>query len=264
MRIRAEGCRFRHNGAMIALTKLFGMLLMPLGLVWLGLWGAALWAFRRRARGLGLALVGLALALAVAGNVQAGHALMARLESGIQPYSPEDAPLEALFVLGGGSQVDDQGRPALGDSGDRIVEAARLWHAGRVRWLVASGASHGAGPGSRNLGEETRVLWKGLGIPESAIRVIEEPCIITREEVQAYRRLKAKEGWKRVGLLSSASHLPRAMALARREGLDAVPVASDRRSRVPKFQLWHLVPQSDGLSETQRACWEWLGRRMGR
>lgn len=249
---------------MIALTKLFGMLLMPLGLIWLGLWGAAFWALRRRVRGLGFALMGLATGLTLAGNVQLGHILMARLESGVQPFSPEDAPLEALFVLGGGSQADEQGRAALGDAGDRIVEAARLWHAGRVRWLVASGASNGTGPGTRNLGEETRTLWKGLGIPEGAIRVIEEPCIITRDEVQAYTRLKAREGWQRVGLLSSASHLPRAMALARRTGLNAVPVASDRRGRVPRWQLWHLVPQQEGLRNTQGACWEWLGRRMGR
>lgn len=249
---------------MIALTKLFGMLLMPLGLIWLGLWAAAFWAFRRRARGLGLALMGLAVALALAGNVQVGHALVGRLESEVQAYGADEPPLEAVFVLGGGSQVNAQGRPALGDSGDRIAEAARLWHAERVKILVASGASSEGGSGRRDLGEETRELWKGMGIPDAAIRVIGEPCIITRDEVRAYRRLKAKEGWQRVGLLSSALHLPRAMALARREGLAAIPVASDRLGRVPRFQLWHLVPQSDGLCETQRACWEWLGRRMGR
>ncbi|WLT31151.1 YdcF family protein [Geothrix sp. PMB-07] len=249
---------------MLAFTKLVGMLLMPLGLIWLGLWGSAYWAFRRRVRGLGFALMGLAVGLALVGNVQLGHRLMGRLEAEVQPFSSKDAPLEALFVLGGGSAVDEQGRPALGDSGDRIVEAARLWHAGRVRWLVASGASQGTGPGSRNLGEETRTLWKDLGIPESAIRVIEEPCVITRDEVQAYTRLKAREGWQRVGLLSSAWHLPRAMALARRTGLEAVPVASDRRGRVPRWELWHLVPQQEGLHNTQGFCWEWLGRSMGR
>jgi len=264
MRTRAAGSRFRHNGTMIALTKLFGMLLMPLGLIWLGLLAATVWAFRRRARGLGSALASLALALALLGNVQVGHAFMARLESEIQSFGPDDPPLEAVFVLGGGSQVDAQGRPFLAEAGDRIAEAARLWHGGRTKILVASGASTEGGASQRNLGEETRELWKGLGIPGDAIRVIEEPCVITRDEVRAYRRLKAKEGWQRVGLLSSASHLPRAMALARREGLDVVPVASDRRGRVPAFKLWYLVPQSEGLRETQSACWEWLGRSMGR
>jgi uncharacterized SAM-binding protein YcdF (DUF218 family) len=249
---------------MIATTKLLGLLFMPLGLIWLGLLGATVWAFRRRARGLAAALAVLLLGFTLAGNLQVGHALMARLEASLLPNPPEPAGLDALFVLGGGSQVDDQGRPFLGESGDRIGEAARLWHAGRVKCLVASGASSDRPGARRNLGAETREIWRGLGIPGEAIRTIEEPCFITRDEIRAYRRLKAQEGWARVGLLSSAWHLPRALALARGEGLAVIPVPSDRRGRIPRWQLWHLVPQQEGFQNTQLACWEWLGRWMGR
>jgi len=249
---------------MIALTKLLGMLFMPLGLIWLGLLGAVIWAFRRGSRGLGVFLLGLALAFTLAGNLQVGHALMARLEAPIPPFPPDSAPLEALFVLGGGSQVDDEGRPFLNESGDRIAEAARLWHAGRVQYLVASGVSRDARTGPRDLGAETRAIWRGLGIPSEAIQILDEPCTITRDEIRAYRRLQAKKGWRRVGLLSSAWHLPRALSLANREGLEVIPIPSDRRGRIPRMQLWHLIPQQEGFQNSQLAAWEWLGRWMGR
>ena len=249
---------------MLAFSKLIGMLCMPTGLLWLGLLLAMFWAFRRRVQGLGGFLAFLFLGFALAGNPQVGALLMDRLESTIPPLPENAAPLDALFVLGGGTQVDGRGRPILGEGGDRIMEAARLWHAGNVRRLVASGASDDASTGRRNLGAETLEIWKSMGIPNTAIRAIEEPCFTTREEIQAYGRLMVQEGWHRVGLLSSAWHLPRAMALARQAGLEVLPIPSDERGRIPRFRLWHIVPQEEGFQKTQLACWEMLGRRVAR
>ena len=249
---------------MLAFSKLIGMLCMPTGLLWLGLLLAMFWAFRRRMRGLGGLLAFLFLGFTLAGNPQVGALLMNRLESTIPSLPENAAPLDALFVLGGGSQLDDRGRPFLNVSGDRITEAARLWHAGKVKCLVASGTLDDARSGRRNLAGETREIWESLGIPSTAIRAIEEPCFITRDEIQAYGRLMVQEDWHRVGLLSSAWHLPRAMALAKRAGLEVLPIPSDARGRVHRFQLWHLVPQEEGFQKTQLACWEMLGRLVGR
>jgi uncharacterized SAM-binding protein YcdF (DUF218 family) len=250
---------------MLALTKLIGMLCMPTGLLWLGLLLAAGWALRRRQRAFGAFLALLFVGFTLAGNPQVGAYLLARLESTVPALPKEAPPLDALCVLGGGSQLDDRGRPMLSPCGDRILEAARLWHAGGVRCLVASGAAEDLRSGRRrDLGAETRAIWMDLGIPATAIRVVAEPCFITRDEVRAYRRLRAREGWGRVGLLSSAWHLPRALALARREALEVVPVPSDWRGRMPRFQPWHLVPQEEGFQKTQMACWERLGRLVGR
>lgn len=249
---------------MLTLTKLIGMLLMPLGLLWLGLLGATLWAFRRQVRGLGVFLALLTLGLSLAGNPMVGHALKVRLESGV-PVAPEDGPaLEALYVLGGGTEVDDQGHPFPGENGDRVLEAARLWRAGRVQRLVAGGAAAGAQGRLRDFGLETRAIWMELGVPAAAIRVIEEPCLITRDEIRAYQRLKTREGWTCVGLLSSAWHLPRVMALAKREGLEVLPFRSKRPSPFPPIRLWHFVPQQQGIQNTQQVCWEELGRWAGR
>ena len=251
-----------QNEAMFALAKFLGMLAMPTGLLWLGLMSASVWAWRRQ-RGLAWFLAGLTALFTLAGNPQVGHCLMGRLERQVPPFPAQAAPLEALFVLGGGTELDTAGAPLLEPSGDRVARAAQLWHAGRVRRLVASGTVSG-GAIRRNLGAETRSLWLGLGIPAEAIQILDEPCLNTRQEIQAYGRLQRKEGWQRVGLLSSAWHLSRALALAQREGLVVVPVLADQQGRIPPWQLWHVVPQEEGFRNTQLACWEWLGRSLGR
>ncbi len=250
---------------LFSIQKTLALLLMPAGFCWLLLLGAGLVCFRRRQRTLASFLLALALLYACAGNVHLGAALMARLESSIPPVDPATAgPFEAVCVRGGGSYEDALGRPELNYSGDRIHLAARLWHLGKTRLLVASGMGRDSLRGVRNGGEETRTLWLELGIPASAILVVEEPCWITRDEIAAYRRLQERHGWKRMALVSSASHLPRAMTLARQVGLEVLPVGADWRGRPLAFQLQTLVPQADGLLDVQRACWEYLGRWIGR
>jgi uncharacterized SAM-binding protein YcdF (DUF218 family) len=250
---------------LFALQKTLALLLMPVGLLWLLLLLACRLCFRRGQKALGAFLLALALLYACAGNLHLGALLMARLESSVPAVNPAAAgPFDAVFVLGGGSEEDPFGRPELGRSGDRIHLAARLWHLGRTRLLVASGMGRGSLRGARNGGEETRVLWRELGVPDSAILVVSEPCWVTRDEIAAYRGLQQRHGWKRMALVSSAAHLPRAMALARRAGLEVVPLGADWRGRSLAFQLQDLVPQADGFMDVQRACWEYLGRWVGR
>ena len=49
---------------------------------------------------------------------------------------------------------------------------------------------------------------RGRGVQVISARLLKEPCWITRDEIAAYRKLQAQFGWKRLGLVSSASHLP--------------------------------------------------------
>lgn len=245
------------------LQKAVALLAMPLGLVWLLLLALVLWSWRLRRPGFSLALSLVWILLGLAGNPWLGHRLMARLERQVPAPDPR-LSFEAVCVLGGGTEVDEDGTPHLARHGDRLAEAARLWHAGRARCLVASGASRDSRQGERNLGEEARRIWLGLGVPESAIRVLAVPCFNTREEIAAYRSLREREGWTRLGLLSSASHLPRALRLARKAGLQASPLPCDREGRPRRFRVQDLVPQQEGLGLAQTALWEMLGQALGR
>lgn len=250
---------------LFSIQKTIALLVMPAGLLWLLLLLACLLCFRTRQKPLAAFLLVLALLYAGAGNIHLGATLMAGLESAIPPVDPNIlAPFDAVCVLGGGSEEDPLGRPQLNYSGDRIHLAARLWHGGKARLLVASGMARDSLKGVRNGGEETRALWRELGVPDSAILVVEEPCWITRDELSAFHRLQGRYGWKRMGLVSSASHLPRALALAKKVGLEVTPLGADWRGRRRVFQLQSLVPQADGFMDVHRASWEYVGRWMGR
>ncbi len=250
---------------LFSLQKTLAMLVMPLGLVWVLLAGMTLWSQKLRRPAFTAGLGFLWILLALAGNPWVGRRMMAHLEQQIPTPDLERGPvLDAICVLGGGTELDAQGRPHFGISGDRLAEAARLWHSGRARCLVASGRGNDGLHGDRDLAQETRTLWMGLGVPAAAIRVVETPCFITRDEIAAYRAMSEQQHWGRVGLLSSAWHLPRAMSLARKARLDAMALPCDFQGRPRRFRPQELVPQMEGLRLTQLAAWEMLGQMVGR
>jgi uncharacterized SAM-binding protein YcdF (DUF218 family) len=254
------------------IQKVLGILLMPVGLLWLGLlaWtgAAALGRHFRLAAGLGLATA----LLTVSGNCWVGGALIGLLERQVPVSDPDaGAPFEAVFVLGGGTSLSAGEQPALAEAGDRVAVAAALWHRQRTPILVASGLSIPALDRSRHLGVETRALWAGLGIPPAAVVVIpadESPAAdgprITREEIVEYQRLCRARGWTRVGLVSSGWHLPRALAACRRIGFAPLPIPAQPNGPLPPFSLYYLIPQAKGVNAVQTACWEFLGLIVNR
>jgi uncharacterized SAM-binding protein YcdF (DUF218 family) len=103
-----------------------------------------------------------------------------------------------------------------------------------------------------------------MGIPEGAIVQVREPLRTTSDEIARYKALVEERGWKRVGLVSSAWHLPRALALCREQGLEVVPIPANHRGRPAWPSPAYLVPQFDGFLDVQFACKEYLGRLVGR
>jgi len=247
------------------LQKTLAMLLMPAGLFWVVILAAGILLLRRRQWGPAFLLILVWIGYGMAGNYYVGGALLARLERRIPAVDLRTVePFDAVCVLGGGTDLDPTGEPILSSYGDRVATAARLWHLGKARYLVASGASQDGSGETRDGGEETRTLWRSLGVPDEAIIVIAEPCFITRDEILAYRRLQDARHWRRLALVSSAWHLPRAMALAEKSGLSFTPIGADWRGRKRKVQIQRLVPQAAGFETTNYACWEFLGRMVGR
>jgi uncharacterized SAM-binding protein YcdF (DUF218 family) len=250
---------------LFSLEKAMAQLVMPAGLIWLMLLATVWFCLRRRQWGTAALVLGIAALFTCAGNSYLAGALIGDLERRV-PLVDVAAlePFDAVCVLGGGSEQDDAGNPEFGMAGDRVFLAARLWHAGKARLLVTSGVSMEGVAGFRDAGQETRALWRAVGIPDGAILPVPERCWNTRDEIKAYTRLQAQYGWKRVALVSSASHLPRAMALAARAGLACTPLGADRLGRRHAFQIQDLIPHGKDLQITQVAGWEYLGRWLGR
>ena len=151
---------------------------------------------------------------------------------------PASAP--AVVVLGGGTLPATPPRTAveLGGAGDRLLEAARLYRAGKAPRIVVSGGRIGwsrtHSPESTDMAE----VLEFLGVPRAAI--LQEPrSRNTYENAIETRRLLAAEGIDRVLLVTSALHMPRAVALFRGAGFDVGfphPRLLGRRGRFVGFR----------------------------
>jgi uncharacterized SAM-binding protein YcdF (DUF218 family) len=246
------------------LRKFVGACLMPAGLVWLGLLAFARVLAQRVGRPFAGAALALWLLYTVAGNAWFGSAVLAWLQRGYVALDPfGQGQFDAVLVLGGGVDVRDDGKPMLTAAGDRVVLAVRLFRAGKTPLLVTSGPYLPL-PGGKatSTAAATAAIWRQLGVPEESIVLLEGPRTTT-DEVLALKRAAADRSWKRVGLLTSAWHLRRAMGLCRHFGVEVTPLPSDA-VRLPQVRLRWLVPQEIGFFQVQAACWELLGALAGR
>ncbi|MBA3936762.1 MAG: YdcF family protein [Planctomycetes bacterium] len=250
----------------LVVQKALGLLLMPASVAWLLLAGLAIAAWGARRRRTAIAATAIWVLYTVAGNVWVGNALLGSLETRIPPRTPASLPgvFDAVFVLGGGTTLGSDGRPQLGSGGDRLALAAQLFAERKTLHLVASGNSMAGLDMERDLAEETATLWRGMGVPDAVILSVGTPAVNTRQEIAAYKRMVDERHWENVALVSSAWHLPRALALCEKAGLKVTPLGADRRGRIASWSPLYLIPQNFGFDAVQVACYEYLGRWVGR
>ena len=191
-------------------------------------------------------------------------------ESSIESSVPTvSEPFDYVIVLGGGTSVTPDGRAQFGQSGDRVGYAARLYLAGIAKNLVTtgdnmkmSGVLAGKFKPQDDPSQQTKLIWIDLGIPATVIS--ELPGQNTSSEMAALK--EHPEYWqdKRCGILTSAFHLPRAMKLAERAGVRALPIAADYRSHGGPWSVNHFLPEAEGLFRLQMIFKEWIAMRISR
>ncbi len=174
----------------------------------------------------------------------------------------KDEPLDVLVVLGGGTTRDPFGRSQFGSSGDRVGWGAQLYLTGKTKKLVTTGTSlpgvdNGDGPY-----QQTTEIWERLKIRGEDIEVLEGHN--TFEEMKSLHSRRDLWEGKRVGLLTSAFHLPRAMRLARTAGLDLIPVAADYRETTRVRTILFYLPNPHAMAGLEMILREKLAAFVGR
>jgi uncharacterized SAM-binding protein YcdF (DUF218 family) len=175
-------------------------------------------------------------------------------------YVPSgEIPLgDAIVVLAGvtGRAYQPQPVPHLGQGADRLVYAAKLYKEGKAPLVIFSGNQFES--------DEMAEVMELLGVPRTAI--LEEDA-----------RLKNTYGGARdligqlvshhvhkVLLVTSAIRMPRALAVFRHLGIDAIPAPTDFLTRTgaatqPLNVLGALVPNMADLGAFTAACHEFFG-----
>lgn len=246
--------------------KIATQLVMPAGVVLVLLGASVAAGLLRRGRWAWM-LAATALALQwLAATPAVANWLLWTLESCHPPPAVAEArPLEAAIVLGGAVLAPKGERRQVGvtRASDRVLLAARLYRAGKVGLIVVSGGNlfrdGDAARRSPPEAEHIRSLLVEWGVPPGAI-MIEGESRTTYENAIETRRLLAERRLGPVYLVTSAAHMPRALGVFRRAGLDVVPFAADVRIVPPlAVELLDWVPSAEALQRSGEALKEWLG-----
>jgi len=184
------------------------------------------------------------------------------LERQYPPVAVEDTPTtDAIVALGGGVSGPAPPRLTLdlSDAADRVLHAARLYRAGKAPVVLVSG---GVIPWLGSYLPEAssmQSLLEEWGVPGGSI-LAEGASRNTYENSVFTRQLLAEHGLHRVLLVTSAMHMPRALATVTSVGIDAMPAPTDftviyRDHRT----LIDFLPDAKALSHTTDAIKEYIG-----
>jgi uncharacterized SAM-binding protein YcdF (DUF218 family) len=246
------------------LRKSATRLILPAGLFWLALLGWSGWFAATGNRGAALTALGFALAYAVIGNTWLANRLLQSLECDYIEIDPMDlGPFDAVFVLGGTTSSAPNGQPQLTKSGDRVMLAARMFHRGRTDHLVCSGQRMaGRSEVDRAPADEVAAIWAELGIPQD--RIFRLTGYHTSDEMRHIRQFVEARGWRRLGLLTSAWHMRRAMSHAEHAGLNLVPIPANFEGVPRGWATWSIVPDADAFGRLHFAIREVAALRIER
>ena len=241
------------------LSKTLGVFLVPSNLIMAcGALGLGL-IFSKRRRVGGRLLACCVAALLICGISPLGALMLLPLETRFSPWNPDTGDPAGIIVLGGGLDPEltaARGTPATG--GARIVVAAELAYRYPKARLVYVGGNASLRAVNLSEADAAEGIFKNLGIREDRVQ-LEPNSRNTDENVRFSMQLVNPKPGERWLLVTSASHVPRAMGLFRKAGFTVDPYPVDWRtsgwSDVYKFQTDWIT----GLDLTDTAAHEWLG-----
>jgi uncharacterized SAM-binding protein YcdF (DUF218 family) len=163
---------------------------------------------------------------------------------------------DAIILLGGGVGAANEvvPYPDCFAAADRVVMAARLYHAGKAPLVIPAG----------EISERAELpLLQTMCVPPSSI-VCDAESRDTAENAQRTVEILRKLNCKRVLLVTSAWHMRRAMMMYEGCGLEIIPVGCDYESTLARAEssrrpLWMELPSAAALNDSCVFIKEYLG-----
>lgn len=244
------------------LTKLLTVILSPIGVcLSLSIIALILIKCNRLLFGFWVLSVSILLLLIFSSPI-VSRTLTVSLERQHLPSIVEELPkVDAIIVLGGALDGPYFPRKYLdmGDGGDRVLHAFRLFRAKRANKIIVSGGFISFLGSEMSEAILMRNLLVDWGIPKEAI-ILETASRNTYENAVQSQNILIENGLSTSLLVTSALHMPRAIASFRKQGIDVISAPTDFLivdTEIDKVFL--LLPSSDALQLTTYAFREYLG-----
>ncbi|HUH49547.1 MAG TPA: YdcF family protein [Mycoplana sp.] len=242
-------------------SKIFWLAAQPLSLAFLAVVVALVfgWFGRKRLQALSMAVS--ALILFVTLYTSAGTVMLQGLENHIPRAAMPSAGPGCVIVLGGSFEAEviaSRGGLEMNQAGDRFVETLRLAQTyPDARILVSGGDGSFSGRYAGDAAVATEFFGR-LGLP--AGRLIQETrSRTTFENVENTKSLLAENGLDNCLLVTSAFHMPRAIGLFGKAGLNVLPWPTDYRTSGAARLALDFTQPSANAQLTTTAMREWVG-----
>jgi len=221
----------------------------------------ALLAWKRRRLAIRLLAASVALLL-VFTSAAMTRALVRSLEDQYRDSGLDVPQAQAIVVLGGAIHMPSGFHHSTGlvDPSDRLLAAFRLYRAGKAPLLFCSGGNN---PIGSRPGETPEAIWMARlleewNIPSNAIQVETGSTNTRQNAIRSYQTL-APGGIRRILLVTSAMHMPRAAGAFRKAGFEVVAAPADFHSGWDEPNVLAWVPKANNLVISGAALHEWLG-----
>jgi uncharacterized SAM-binding protein YcdF (DUF218 family) len=255
---------------MVFLAKLLSPALSPV-LIIAELVLISIFTIRRWPRLARAAAIAALVVLMVGGNTWFAYSVADSLELRYVPEGPLPAA-QAIVVL---ASYAEPGRPPSptvsmdSETANRLLYGAQLYREHRAPTVILSG---GTLPWLRNvapMSEAMAEVIELLGVPKSAI-IQDTGSANTYENALGVKAILEDRHIGRILLVTSAMHMPRAMALFKHQGIDAIAAPCDFTRLVGSDRggwqgaLLHLIPEAGNLVITTLVSREYLGMAVYR
>ncbi|MEM8829417.1 MAG: YdcF family protein [Cyanobacteria bacterium P01_G01_bin.19] len=249
------------------LSKLLPLFVYPLGFSCILLL-TALWFCYKRSRWTFLPILLAFIVLMTASNPQFSNSLVTSLERQYLPL--ETIPkAEAIVVLGGATRNDEPPRtlPDMSDRGDRLLYGVKLYKDGAAPYILLTGGRIEWYGGDSSEAESMATLMEIMGVPREAF-ILESRALNTYENAVYTKEILDRRNIKKILLVTSAAHMPRSLAIFKKQGIDAIPAPTDflvsdrnliENSISTESKIIGLFPSPESLDRTTQIIKEYIG-----
>ena len=247
---------------MVFLLKLMAVPLYPLGFcITVLVAGLVVSRFYRRE---GTMIVGAGIGLLyLLSTPFVSHLLLRTLEMPYYRAAPVPDDYRTIVVLGGGGVpiVPPRTEAEIGEAGDRILHAARLYKRGFGDRIITSGEIN---VGSFHMkvteGEHNARLLFEIGVDSSAVIRDRKSRTTAEHGPNIAEILDSLHLPKKIILVTSATHMARSVRVFRKHGISVIPAATDFQSNIYLIDnVKDFFPAASALLNTTRVFHEYYG-----